>query len=131
MSVFFSSATYSVTLDEELPGNQTLALVTATDLDAGSNQNLSYSISSVVALNNIEDQSTVASQFTVDALTGLVTTAASLDYEFVQRYRITVTATDDGDNQRSRYRSPAATAVCPRATLCLPLQLSHYHCHSR
>ena len=120
-----------MTLDEELPRNQTLALVMATDLDAGSNQNLTYSISSVVALNNIEDQSTVASQFTVDPFTGLVTTAARLDYEFVQRYKVTVTATDDGDNQRSRYRSPTATVSCARAALCLPLQLSHYHCHSR
>ena len=106
-----------MTLDEELPKNQTLALVTATDLDAGSNQNLTYSISSVVALNNIEDQSTVASLFRVDPLTGLVVTAASLDYEFVQRYKVTVTATDDGDNQRSRYGSPAVPS-CSTCQAC-------------
>lgn len=97
------SATYSVTLDEELPENQTIAVVMATDSDAGSNKELYYTISSVVALNNIDDQSAVAGHFSVDPVTGLVVTNASLDFEFVQRYRITVTATDNGINQRSRY----------------------------
>ena len=77
--------------------------MTATDRDSGNNSKLSYSISSVVALNNIEDQSVVASHFFVNRTTGVVETATNLDYEFVERYRITITATDDGDNQRSRY----------------------------
>lgn len=103
MANFALSATFSVTLDEELPENQTIAVVMATDGDTGSNKELYYTISSVVALNNIDDQSTVASHFSVDPVSGLVVTNASLDFEFVQRYRITVTATDNGINQRSRY----------------------------
>ena len=91
-----------MSLNEELPPNQPITTVVATDLDTGSNRELSYSISSVVALNNIDDQAAVADHFTVNTTTGLVETGVSLDYEFVQRYRITVTATDDGDNQRAR-----------------------------
>ena len=64
---------------------------------------LSYRISSIVALSEIEDQSLVASHFMVDSSTGVVQTATSLDYEFVQRYEITVTATDGGIDERSRY----------------------------
>lgn len=77
-------------------------MVIATDRDAGSNEDLSYSISSVVALNNIDNQTIVATHFSVNTTSGLVVTNVPLNYEFVQRYRITVTATDNGDNQRSR-----------------------------
>ena len=101
---FSPVATYSATLGEELPVGQSVATVMATDLDADSNRNLTYTISSVVALNNIENQTTVASHFSVNGTSGLVVTNVPLDYEFVQRYRVTVTATDDGVNQRSRYR---------------------------
>lgn len=94
-----------MTLSEELSEHQRVAMVMATDRDAGSNRELSYSISSVVALNNIENQTAVASHFAINATTGLVVTTTRLDYEFVQRYRITVTATDDGENRRSRYTS--------------------------
>lgn len=83
-------------------------MVAASDNDSGSNGRLSYKISSIVALNNIEDQSLVASHFTLHSTTGVVETAAVLDYEFVQSYEITVTATDNGANQRSRYALPAA-----------------------
>jgi hypothetical protein len=62
---------------------------------------LSYRISSIVALSEIEDQSLVASHFMVDSSTGVVQTDTSLDYEFVQRYEITVTATDGGIDERS------------------------------
>lgn len=107
----FQPTTFSVTLDEELPENQTIAVVMATDGDTGSNKELYYTISSVVALNNIDDQSTVASHFSVDPVSGLVVTNASLDFEFVQRYRITVTATDNGINQRSSSATITVTVV--------------------
>lgn len=86
-------------------------MVAASDNDSGSNGRLSYKISSIVALNNIEDQALVASHFTLDSTTGVVETAAVLDYEFVQSYEITVTATDNGANKRSRYALPA-TMCC-------------------
>ena len=97
----FQPSTYSKTLTEELPAGQSVAIVTATDRDAGSNKELRYSISSIVPLGNV-DESVVSSLFSVNSTTGLVETAAELDYELVERYRITVTATDQGEDQRSR-----------------------------
>ena len=91
-----------MTLAEQLPAGQSVARVSATDRDEGSNKELSYSISSIVALNNIEDQSIVSSHFSVNSTTGVVLTATELDFEFVERYRVTVAATDQGDSQRSR-----------------------------
>ena len=91
-----------MTVLEELPAGQPVATVMATDRDAGSNKDLTFSITEVIALNNIENQTDVASHFSVNASNGEVTTATNLDYEFVQRYRITIEATDGGIEERSR-----------------------------
>ena len=95
---------------------------------------LSYRISSIVALSEIEDQSLVASHFTVNTTTGVVQTATSLDYEFVQSYEITVTATDNGDSERSRYAVPGIPLLscqlrifCSSATVTVRLSDANDH----
>ena len=88
---------------------------------------LSYSISSIVALSETEDQSLVASHFMVNSSTGVVQTATSLDYEFVQKYEITVTATDGGIDERLRYGIQTKSLPCKTGVV---LQFSYCYCDS-
>jgi len=61
--------------------------VEATDLDIGSNANITYSISSG-NLGNV---------FSIDEITGQIKVAGGLDRETLNTYKLLVTATDGND----------------------------------
>ena len=67
-------------IDENSPLGTEVFVATATDADLGSNAIVSYSIPS--------------SPFTINENTGSVTVSASLDYEDVTEYTVTITASD-------------------------------------
>ena len=76
----FTNLLPSYDIDENSPIGTEVFIATATDADLGSNAIVSYSISS--------------SPFTINENTGSVTVSASLDYEDVTEYSVTITASD-------------------------------------
>ncbi len=77
------------TLNENSANGMNVGRVIATDPDSG--QVLTYSISG----------GNTGNAFAIDANTGLITVAGSLDYETQQSYALTVTATDNGTGSLS------------------------------
>ena len=71
-------------IDENAPLGTHVVNVSATDDDSGSNAAISYSFS----------LSTTSKIFSIDAVSGEIKTAASIDYEAVKEYRFNVTASD-------------------------------------
>lgn len=69
------------------PGSFVLQ-VTARDKDQGPNGDISYSI--------LQDQSAYYSWFSIDSITGIITTLSQLDYEKNPSPSVTVVATDGG-----------------------------------
>ena len=65
--------------------------VMATDLDAGTNAEISYEITGGMHRGN----------FSINAKTGLITTARALDYEALAKYELTVTARDGATTPKS------------------------------
>ena len=63
----------------------------ATDLDAGTNAEITYEITGGMHKGN----------FSINAKTGLITTARALDYEALAKYELTVTARDGATSPRS------------------------------
>ena len=84
---------YSNSLLENLPSGQTVFQVSATDIDQGSNAQISYSF---VLNEHTED----TSLFMIDPDTGLLSTTGTLDCERQTSYSFTITATDGGTSQR-------------------------------
>lgn len=84
----FDQQTYNYTISEVVdPGNFVLQ-VTARDKDTGPNGLVRYSI--------LPNAGTHAFWFSIDPMTGIITTALQLDYETNPKPRITVVATDSG-----------------------------------
>ncbi|KAJ7995809.1 hypothetical protein DPEC_G00248440 [Dallia pectoralis] len=75
-----------------LPGSFVLQ-VTARDKDQGPNGDITYSLLFDAQAGNEENQ---ARWFTIDPLTGIITTLSQLDYELHPRLSVTVVATDRG-----------------------------------
>ena len=83
----FNQTSYSVTIPEIMPVGSMVVVVVATDRDAGINAEITYTIEP-------------ASTFNINFLTGAITIATPLNYEFVQSYNLTATARDNGNPQR-------------------------------
>lgn len=77
---------YTASVAENLPPGARVLRARATDLDRGSFGNLNYSI---VAGDG-------RGRFRVDPSSGLITTATTFDYEAVNRYSLTLRASDPG-----------------------------------
>ena len=90
----FADDTYENSLLENLPSGQTVFQVSATDIDLGSNAQVSYSF---VLNEHTEDMSL----FTIDSDTGVLSTTNTLDCERQTSYSFTITATDGGVPSRS------------------------------
>ncbi|MDQ0462480.1 Ca2+-binding RTX toxin-like protein [Caulobacter ginsengisoli] len=76
----------SLSVNENVSTGTAVGTVTASDADANSaNRNLRYALSG-----------TGASNFSIDATTGAITTAAALNYESAAAYNLTLTVTDQG-----------------------------------
>ncbi|XP_017271790.1 protocadherin-16 [Kryptolebias marmoratus] len=84
----FDQSVYRQVIPEVVfPGSFVLQ-VTARDKDQGPNGDISYSI--------LQDQSAYYSWFSIDSITGIITTLSQLDYEKNPSPSITVVATDGG-----------------------------------
>ncbi|KAM9811387.1 protocadherin-16-like [Syngnathus typhle] len=84
----FDQAVYRQVIPEVVfPGTFVLQ-VTARDKDQGPNGDISYSI--------LSDKGAFADWFSIDAVTGIITTLSQLDYEKNPNPSITVVATDEG-----------------------------------
>lgn len=77
----FSQSFYNVTISESTTICTTVLSVTATDNDAGSQGEITFSLSS-------------SSPFYIDEVSGAIVLKQALDYEAVMSYFLTVTATD-------------------------------------
>ena len=82
----FDRANYTATVRENLPKETFVIQLNATDADIGLNAELVYDIVS----------SSPYSHFSVDPLTGVVSTSQALDRENASFYQLTVRATDAG-----------------------------------
>ena len=84
----FTQAVYNGDVSESAPLNTPVLLVAANDDDIGINAQLVYSIIS-------------SSEFIIDPITGLISTASIFDYEVIRSYRFTVSVSDSGLPSRS------------------------------
>lgn len=82
----FNQSTYTALVMENSATGTSVLTVYASDQDKGSNGNVTYKISSGNQNN----------AFQIDAVTGVISTAASIDREAIQRYILTVQAEDQG-----------------------------------
>ncbi|XP_072333668.1 protocadherin-16-like [Scyliorhinus torazame] len=89
----FDHMGYRQSIPEVLYPGSFVLQVTATDKDEGSNGEILYSI-----VSNTKSHS---DWFTIDQVTGVITTAATLDYETDPAPRLTVMATDRGNTPMS------------------------------
>ncbi|WAR26922.1 FAT4-like protein, partial [Mya arenaria] len=90
----FTQNTYSYSLDENVANPTAVRTVTATDSDSGANGNVVYSIVS----------GSGRSYFTIDSITGEISTAAGIDYESLISFDLIVEAKDSG--------TPSLSASC-------------------
>ncbi|XP_071377142.1 protocadherin beta-15-like [Centroberyx affinis] len=84
----FTKDVYTATLNENSPIGTTVIQVNATDLDDGSNGEVSYSFGNV--------NSKVRELFVVDPSTGEMTVKGHIDYEVDDSYEIDIQASDKG-----------------------------------
>lgn len=85
----FSQDKINVTLSENTPPNTLVAMLTASDSDQGTNGSVAYFL-------HTDHQSTYSGPFSLDSLTGQLTTKTALDREVTSEYVIRVIAKDQG-----------------------------------
>ena len=103
-SPVFTDRTYENSLLENLPSGQTVFQVSATDIDLGTNAQISYSF---VLNEHTED----TSLFTIDSDTGVLSTTNTLDCERQTSYSFTITATDGGTPSRNSIAQGTLTVL--------------------
>ncbi|XP_041442034.1 protocadherin gamma-B5 isoform X6 [Xenopus laevis] len=86
----FTQEVYKVSISENAPINSTVIILTATDKDDGTNAQIKYSISKK-SENNF-----YASVFTINPISGEITTKESLNFENTEHYEMSVQAKDGG-----------------------------------
>ncbi|XP_064244272.1 protocadherin gamma-B5-like isoform X11 [Passer domesticus] len=84
----FSRSVYEARVAENLPAGSLVLRVRATDVDAGTNGQVSYSFSNV--------HGTITALFTIDSETGEVRTAGPIDFEEKSKYIFGLEARDGG-----------------------------------
>ncbi|XP_039934492.1 protocadherin alpha-6-like [Hirundo rustica] len=85
----FNQSVYNVHLSEDAIQGTLVAQMNATDLDEGSNRNIKYDVDTIVPPS-------ASDLFSIDANTGEIRLAGTLDFEAVNLYNINVKATDQG-----------------------------------
>ncbi|XP_030595799.1 protocadherin alpha-8-like isoform X16 [Archocentrus centrarchus] len=93
----FSKTLYKTNIIENAPLGTTVATVTATDADEGTNKDIVY-------LLNSKDQDNVLEIFEINSQTGIITVRGIIDFETNPAFEIRVQATDKGQ--------PPLTAQC-------------------
>lgn len=84
----FDQQAYRQTIPEVVYPGSFVLQVTARDKDQGPNGDVRYSI--------LQDKNSHSDWFSIDPITGIITTAAALDYESEPSPSVTVVATDSG-----------------------------------
>ena len=84
----FNSSSVTAVISEASPVSTFVTKITATDLDSGSNAEISYSI---ISGNEM-------SAFVISPYTGIITTNMKLDRENISNYALICRATDRGNN---------------------------------
>uniref|UniRef100_A0A8C3R498 FAT atypical cadherin 1 n=1 Tax=Cyanoderma ruficeps TaxID=181631 RepID=A0A8C3R498_9PASS len=84
----FTEQSYIATLSEASVVGTSVAQVSATDADSGTNRGISYHL--------VEDNSESGDYFHIDSSTGLILTARTLDYEQIKQHKLLVRAIDGG-----------------------------------
>ncbi|XP_030347049.1 protocadherin Fat 4-like [Strigops habroptila] len=85
----FSSSKYEMSVSEDEVLGKTLLTVSATDLDAGANALVKYSIVS-------QQPSTSSPMFVINTTTGQLSLSQQLDYETIRQFEVEVEASDGG-----------------------------------
>uniref|UniRef100_A0AAY4C8E6 FAT atypical cadherin 1 n=1 Tax=Denticeps clupeoides TaxID=299321 RepID=A0AAY4C8E6_9TELE len=86
----FDSDPYKSFVVENLPGGTSIIQLRATDLDAGLNGQVTYS------LDEDQERADILELFAIESSTGWLTTVEELDWEKNERYSVSVVATDRG-----------------------------------
>ncbi|XP_061181977.1 cadherin-99C-like isoform X2 [Saccostrea echinata] len=104
----FRNAPYSASVDESAPvGTTVYSGITATDLDAGSNKEIEYAI--VPGDGSINDGST---RFALPISSrGEIVVSTYLDFESVQSYNLTITASDKASNITDRKQTTSTITI--------------------
>ncbi|KAI8797563.1 cadherin-23 isoform X2 [Biomphalaria glabrata] len=87
----FTLHTYNFSVPENVKSFN-FSYIKATDIDSGSNSNITY---------RLEGESFYIPKFTIDSVTGLLSVNGDLDYESTQVYVFMVYATDQGNPPKS------------------------------
>ncbi|XP_043545771.1 protocadherin Fat 1a isoform X3 [Chiloscyllium plagiosum] len=87
----FDSNPYEAFVVENLPEGTTVIQVKATDLDSGTNGQVTYSLAQSQELDHTLEL------FTINSETGWITTLKELDHEEQKKYNIVVVASDQGE----------------------------------
>ncbi|XP_061181976.1 protocadherin Fat 4-like isoform X1 [Saccostrea echinata] len=104
----FRNAPYSASVDESAPvGTTVYSGITATDLDAGSNKEIEYTI--LPGDGSINDGST---RFVLPITSrGEIVVGSSLDFESVRSYNLTISATDKASNVADRKQTTTTITI--------------------
>ncbi|XP_067323835.1 protocadherin alpha-3-like isoform X10 [Anolis sagrei] len=94
----FNQSVYKVQMAEDALSGTLVMTLNATDLDEGSNKDVTYSFQNRVAL-------TLKNMFTLNSVSGEIRTKVKLDYEETHQYEIQVQARDKGSNPMTGYCS--------------------------
>ncbi|XP_072352995.1 protocadherin Fat 1a isoform X3 [Scyliorhinus torazame] len=87
----FDSNPYEAYVVENLPEGTTVIQIKATDLDSGTNGQVTYSLAQSQEFDHILEL------FTINSETGWITTLKELDHEQQRKYNIIVVASDHGE----------------------------------
>ena len=97
----FEKTNYEAVISESQPVNSNLLAVRATDLDAGPNAELEYSISQITVCNNGQTESgsqksskELKETFKIDAKSGVIKTNVQLDRETISCYELVIQVND-------------------------------------
>lgn len=92
----FEASSYEATVMEGIPIGSRIIKVEAVDPDSDSNGQVTYSLGSLMHLE--ENSDTLVSIFTIDLDSGWISTRQNLDHEANPSYVFTVVASDRGEN---------------------------------
>ncbi|XP_059845920.1 protocadherin-10-like [Hypanus sabinus] len=92
----FPNSVYRINLPENVPKGTLVIRLNATDLDIGSNGDISYSFSS-------QNTAKIRKLFSVDSRAGDIRVKGNLDYEEYSTFEINVQALDQGTNANAGY----------------------------
>ena len=104
----FTQDAYTLIVGEDIPLENPVTRVQASDPDFAENGSVSYAISSV-------NPTTAENWFVIDSHTGVISVSESLDYQTTASVNVTVTASDNGSIPRST-STTVSISISPAVT---------------